>query len=144
MHSRGTSRDTARAMSQENVEIVRCSGEAFDRGDYQAALDALDPEVEYDLSHFPEGRVYHGHEGVRESFRIWLGTWQDYRLERLEIIDADDQVVVVVREVGRGKGSGVEVVREGYAVWTFQNGKCVHIRFYPSKDAALEAAGLRA
>ena len=78
-------------MSQENVEIVRCSGEAFDRGDYQAALDALDPEVEYDLSHFPEGRVYHGHEGVRESFRIWLGTWEDYHQERVEIIDADDR-----------------------------------------------------
>jgi ketosteroid isomerase-like protein len=50
-------------MSQENVEIVRRCGEAFDRGDYQAALEALDPEIAYDLSHFPEGRVYHGHRG---------------------------------------------------------------------------------
>jgi ketosteroid isomerase-like protein len=90
----------------------------------------------------PKGRVYHGHEGVRESFRIWLGTWEDYRQERVEIIDAGDQVVVVVREQGRGKGSGLEVVREGYAVWTLRNGKAVRIRFYPSKATALEAAGL--
>jgi hypothetical protein len=46
---------------------------------------------------------------------MWLGTWEDYRQERVETIDADDQVVVVVRERGRGKGSGLEVVREGYA-----------------------------
>jgi ketosteroid isomerase-like protein len=114
-------------MSKENVEIVRRCGEAFDRGNYQAALDALDPEVEYDLSHFPEGRVYHGHEGVRESFRIWLGTWEDYHQERVEIIDANDQVVVVVREQGR--------VRE--AVWrSFARatpcGRCVTGRPYES------------
>ena len=129
-------------MSQENVEIVRRCGEAFDHGDYQAALDALDPEIEYDLSHFPEGRVYHAHEGVREAFRIWLGTWEDYHQERVEIIDADDQVVVVVRERGRGTGSGLEVVREGYAVWMLRNGKALRIRFYPSKGTALEAAGV--
>ena len=103
MSAGSNAREILQPMSLENVEIVRRCGEAFYRGDYQAALDALDPEVEYDLSHFPEGRVYHGHQGVRESFRIWLGTWEDYHQERVEIIDADDQVVVVVRERGARK-----------------------------------------
>jgi hypothetical protein len=94
-------------MSQENVETVRRCGEAFDRGDYQA-LAAIDPEIEYDLSHFPEGRVYHGHDGVREACRIWLGTWDAYGQERIGHIDARDQVVVIVPEHGRGKGSGLE------------------------------------
>jgi hypothetical protein len=31
---------------------------------------------------FPDGRVYRGHEGVQEAFRIWLGTWEEYRQER--------------------------------------------------------------
>jgi ketosteroid isomerase-like protein len=35
-------------MSQENVEIVRRCCEAFNRGDYEAALDALDPDIEWD------------------------------------------------------------------------------------------------
>jgi hypothetical protein len=45
-------------MSNEQVEDVfwrSCA--AFDRGDYERALDAIDPEIEYDLTHFPEGRV---------------------------------------------------------------------------------------
>ena len=44
-------------MSQENVEIFWRSCEAFDRGEYERALDAIDPAIVYDLTHFPEGRV---------------------------------------------------------------------------------------
>src|SRR3954468_22751798 len=91
-------------MSQENVQIVRRTCEAFDAGDYEAALDVFAPDVAYDLSHFPDGGVYRGRGGVREAFRIWLGTWEDYRQERDEFVDAGDQVVVAVREYGRGKG----------------------------------------
>jgi hypothetical protein len=67
-------------VSQENVEIARRCCEAFDRGEYEAALEVMDPEIEYDMTHFPDGQVYRGRDGVREAFRIWLGTWNDYRV----------------------------------------------------------------
>jgi ketosteroid isomerase-like protein len=131
-------------MSQENVEVVRRSFEAFQRGDYEAAMDALDPRIEYDLTHFPDGQVYLGHDGVREAFRIWLGTWNDYRQELDELIDlGNDDVLAVVREFGRGKASGIEVERPTAGVWTLRDGKAIRIRFYPGKAEALEAAGLR-
>ena len=47
-------------MSQENVEVVRRSLDAFQRRDFDAAMDALDPRIEYDLTHFPDGKVYLG------------------------------------------------------------------------------------
>ena len=131
-------------MSQENVEVVRRSLDAFQRGDFDAAMEALDPRIEYDLTHFPDGKVYLGHDGVREAFRIWLGTWEDYRQEVAEVIDlGEDEVVVVLREFGRGKGSGIEVERPTAGVWTLRDGKAVRIRFYAGKADALEAAGLR-
>jgi ketosteroid isomerase-like protein len=129
-------------MSQGNVEIVRRCCEAFDRGDYRAALEALDPNIEYDMTHFPDGQIYHGHDGVREAFRIWLGTWEDYGQERDEPIDAGDEVIVPVREHGRGKGSGLDLVRTTFGVWTIRDGKAIRIRFYPTRDEALEAVGL--
>jgi ketosteroid isomerase-like protein len=130
-------------VSQENVEIVRCSFEAFQRGDYDAAMDAIDPHIEYDLTHFPDGKVYRGHEGIREAFRIWMGTWEDYTQELDELIDAgDDEVIALVRESGRGKGSGIELERPTAGLWTLRGGKAVRIRFYPAKAQALEAAGL--
>ncbi|HXE99709.1 MAG TPA: nuclear transport factor 2 family protein [Solirubrobacterales bacterium] len=130
-------------MSQENVEVVRRCLDAFQRGDFDAATDALDPRIEYDLTHFPDGKVYLGHDGVREAFRIWLGTWEDYRQEIDEVIDLGaDEVVVVLREFGRGKGSGIEVERPTAGVWTLRDGKAVRIRFYAGKVEALEATGL--
>ena len=41
-------RDTARAMSQENVEIVRRAIEAFKRGDRDACSSIADPDFEFD------------------------------------------------------------------------------------------------
>jgi ketosteroid isomerase-like protein len=129
-------------MSRENVEIVRRCCEAFDRGDYEAALEALDPDIEYDLSHFPDGGVYRGREGVREAFRIWLGTWEDYRQERDELLDAGDQIIVPTREYGRGKGSGLVLERRTFGVWTVRDGRVVSVHFYSTIADALEAVGL--
>jgi ketosteroid isomerase-like protein len=94
------------------------------------------------MTHFPEGEIYRGHDGVREAFRVWLGTWEDYRQERDEIVDAGDEVIVPVHEYGRGKSSGLEMTRDTYGVWTMRAGKAVRIRFYPTREAALQAVGL--
>ncbi len=129
-------------MSQQNVEIVRTCLWAFDRGDYAAALETLHPDISYELTHFPDGQVYRGHDGVREAFRIWLGTWEDYRQERDEVIDAGDEVIVPTREYGRGKGSGLQLDRLTYGIWTLRDGEVIRIRFCSSKTEALAAVGL--
>jgi ketosteroid isomerase-like protein len=130
-------------MSDENVEVFWRSCAAFDRGDYERALEAIYPEIEYDLTHFPEGRVYHGHGGIREAFRGWLGAFDEYRQDREVIATADDKLVVAVSEQGRGKASRAEVVRHTYAIWNMRAGKAVRITFFGTRQAALEAADLR-
>jgi ketosteroid isomerase-like protein len=129
-------------MSRENVEIVRHCCEAFQRGDYSAALDALDPEISYELTFFPDGEVYRGHEGVREAFRRWLGTWEDYQQTLEEIVDAGDNVVVAAREYGRGKGSGLQLDRLTFGIWTLRDAKVMRIQFRSTRAEALEAVGL--
>jgi ketosteroid isomerase-like protein len=99
--------------------------------------------MEYDLTHFPDGEVYRGHDGVGEAFRIWIGTWEDYRMELDALVDAgDSEVIALVRELGRGKASGIELERPTAGVWTLRNGKVIRIRFYERRQAALEALGL--
>jgi ketosteroid isomerase-like protein len=129
-------------MSRENVELVKRCCEAFDRGDYEAALDAFAPDIEYDLTHFPDGKIYRGRDGVREAFRTWMGTWNDYRQERDEPIDGGNEILLPTREYGRGKGSGLALERRTVGVWTIRDGKAVRIRFYPTISEALEAVGL--
>ena len=68
--------DTARAMSQENVEIVRRGHEAFQRGELTAMLELVDP-VGSSTIPLADPDEYHGPEG---SFRC---SRTDRRLRRL-------------------------------------------------------------
>jgi ketosteroid isomerase-like protein len=131
-------------MSQDNVEVVRQAIEAYRREGLDAALRYYDPEVEWDISRFmADGRVYHGHDGVREFWGGWVATWENFDAEIEQAIDAgSDEVVVGIRNAGRGRGSGIAVGMSFGQVWTVRKGKIVRLRVYPSLAEALEAAGL--
>jgi uncharacterized protein len=129
-------------MSQENVNLVVGAVEAG-RQDPEAFFFILDPEVEWDVSErFPDARTYHGPEGVREFYRRWIGTFDDFGYEIEEVIDAGDSVIVVLHQWGRGKGSGVMVDNRFWMVWTVRHGKVVRYRHFSERGRALEAAGL--
>ena len=129
-------------MSQENVEVVRRSLDAFLAGDRAAALAAYHPEVVFDATLRPEGAVYRGPDGVDQAMRVWIGTWEDWRLEIQELTDAGDHVLVAAREFGRGKGSGVEIDQMTYVVFTVRDGMIVRWKGFLQRAEALEAVGL--
>jgi ketosteroid isomerase-like protein len=127
-------------MSQENVELVRRGIESVE--DFWALLDE---HVVWDLGAFPVldvRGVYVGRDAVIEGSRHYWGTWDDYRLDPEELIDAGASVVVVVHEQGRGKGSGAPFDRRWAQVWTFSRGQIVRWELFPNRADALEAAGL--
>ena len=131
-------------MSQENVEIVRSLHRAFESGDRDALQPRFHPDVEWDVtsSGLPGASVYRGHAGVRDFFRDWLGPWDDFGTETLELIGAGDSVVIVFRQWGRGRESGVPVDRHFFGVYDLAEGLIVRLRLFESRDQALAAAGL--
>jgi ketosteroid isomerase-like protein len=146
--ARGAERDTARAMSEENVEIVRRVFDAAARHDSETVLALYDPEIEFDTSRtglggLTQGAIYHGHEGMRSVYREWREGWDSYEEQVEELIDAGEHVisVVTVRARGRASGAEVELSHRG-GVWTLRNGRVVKLVFYPTRQEALEAAGL--
>lgn len=82
-------------------------------------------------------------EGVEQFFRDWLGTWTDYEIVHREYIDAGDAVVVVFRQSGTGRGSGVRVERDFFSVYELRESKVTRFRLFASQEEALEAAGMR-
>jgi ketosteroid isomerase-like protein len=52
-------------------------------------------------------------------------------------------VVAVLDERGRGRGSGVPFENRLAVNYTFSAGKIVRWEFFKTREAALEAAGLR-
>jgi ketosteroid isomerase-like protein len=131
-------------MSQENVETVKAFMTRFAAGDRIEWHDHFDPDVIWDTSasRLPSAGIYRGHQGVERFFREWLGTWRDYKVETREYIDAGGSVVVVFRQSGTGRGSGVRTERDFFGVYDLSDSKVVRYRMYESREEALKAAGL--
>jgi ketosteroid isomerase-like protein len=129
-------------MSQENVELVHRSYEAYLRGDLEAALAAFDPEVETYDHDIPDATVYRGFEGLLRWQADWERSWESWRWDPEEFIDAGERVVAVLRVHARGRHSGVDLERLDAAVWRLRDRKCVRLDYYGSRKQALEAVGL--
>jgi ketosteroid isomerase-like protein len=87
----------------------------------------------------PGASVYKGHDGLLEFRESDRDVFENFRYEPSDFIDAGDQVVVRIRQAGRGKASSVPVEEVIANVWTLRAGKCVEVRVYSTEHEALEA-----
>jgi ketosteroid isomerase-like protein len=136
-------------MSQENVEIVRSAVEGFlsagyDMRNVEGFFEVADPGIEYDISRTnPDAQVYRGRDGIIEALEQWVGTWDAYEAEALEVIDmAPDRVVTVIRERGKMKGSDAWVEHTRGAIWTIKDQRITRFEEHQDRAKAIEAAGL--
>jgi ketosteroid isomerase-like protein len=132
-------------MSEENVELVKRSVEAYRRGDIDACLEGLGDDVELDFSRVrgPYRGVHRGREGARAIMATFMEAWESITWLSTEYIEAGEQVVLATRARFHGRGSGIEVEGGGMgAVYTLRDGKIVRYQQLQSKAEALEAAGL--
>jgi ketosteroid isomerase-like protein len=134
-------------MSQADMAASFCRGmEAYNRGDYDAAVAGFDPRVEWSVheSLAPDATTYHGHEGVKRFWRTWAEAISDMTLEIVECRAVEpNKVLAVTRAHGTGAGSGAPVVSGRFAqVADFKDGLVVRVRLYGSLAKALEAEGL--
>jgi ketosteroid isomerase-like protein len=131
-------------MSRENVEVVRSMLDAWNRGDYSTALETVDPNIQLEaaLGGTLDG-TYQGHAGLRKWLTDFWGSFDDYRTEIEEYIPAGDHVVWAAHHFGRGRGSGIEVEMQNWHVCEVRDDKIVRYWVFNTKEAALEAVGLR-
>ena len=128
-------------MSQENVEIVRASIEAYRRADYLAATAYLAPDVWWESG---QEMPAQSPAEVRRMWKRWTSDWEELDMLDEEFIDAGDNVVVVMRYRGLGRLSGVSVERLEFEVHTFRDGQCVRKANFETRTEALETVGLSA
>jgi ketosteroid isomerase-like protein len=123
--------------------MMRGGYDALAREDYQAVLELIHPEIEiHDRPESPDARSYHGHEGVLTALQLNVDAFEELRFTPEELIDADDQVVVVIRISGRGKVSGVPVEERIAHLWSIREGKAARLQVFSDPADARKAAGL--
>jgi ketosteroid isomerase-like protein len=131
-------------MSQENVEIVGRTFQAFNDRDLDTLLACHTDDVEWRLiGGFADvmGTEFSGHEGLRRLSNEWVGTL-GLRVEMEAILEANDRVVVITRVMGTGGASGVPTTVRAGNVFFFRDGKISAVDSYYEAREALEAVGL--
>jgi len=122
-------------MTESNVELARSGYEAIMRGDLDAVRDLLDPDVKWHA-----GDPADGCQNRKQTLE-WMGRNWTRRGgppgELVEMIDAGDKVVVIMRRTG--EDGAPELVAN---LTTFRDGKVVEMVHYANPDDARAAAGV--
>jgi ketosteroid isomerase-like protein len=135
-------------MSQEAVERIRRGYDAFNQGNLADAVKGFHPDIEWrvslELPDAPADETYRGREAVVRFWQSWRTTFEDFRIELKETIDAGNKVIVFAAARGRGAGSGADVETATFPqVWTIGgDGRPVRVEMFQNRAAALKAAGL--
>jgi ketosteroid isomerase-like protein len=137
-------RDTARVISQLNVDKTREFIAAYNRRDFATAVKDFDPNVEWVLPALQRSDSCIGPDEIIGFWKELDDAMEELQLQPQEFRDAGDLVAVRLRHHGKGKGSGLVMDEELYhQVSTFRDGVIVRIEYFESWGEALEAAGLR-
>ena len=123
------------------IDALRRVHEAFNRGDFDAAVQLAHPEVEM----VPVG----GQASLRgaAAVRAWMepDAFEEQRIKPLDFRVEGNKVLARQHTQARGVGSGINLDQEIWTVWTFDDDLLVTRMesFLPQQEAeALEAAGL--
>jgi hypothetical protein len=166
VRSRG--RDTGRAMSEENVEVVRGLNDPYEGEDVMPGIRAAvahfgpdpdpavvlawwadDPgwrhvsaEVEWDTTAIAGiGSKVRGPTEVALWWADWTNAWERYVYRTLEYRDVGEFVLTKSAVEARGPGD-VPVEMTVFQLWKVRDGKIAACRIFLSESEALEAAGL--
>jgi uncharacterized protein len=130
----------------EKLALVESAFDAWNRGDIDGFARHVSEDVAWlEVSGRPESGTSErfGRDRLRHSLESLFDAWESYRLEVERIDDVGDRVLAIVREVARGRSSGVEVgSRRGYLI-TVENGEMARVEAYRDPAQAVRAAGVQ-
>jgi ketosteroid isomerase-like protein len=129
-------------MSQENIEIVRAIYRSFNDDDWDAAFRLADPEFEATFQRGLIAGTHKGRDSVRAIVEDQRAAFDGWAVEIERLVECGDQVVAVIRNQVRPKGTDSEIETRNGWIWTIRDGVVLSLRGFPNPDDALEAAAL--
>ena len=122
-------------MAPSNVELARRGYEAARRGDLAAVSEFLDPDVKW---HAGDPTAEYACQNRAQAIEFMRRARERAGIgELIEIVDAGEKVVVIMRRAGEG-GEGELIAN----VTTFRDGKAIEMVHYPDPEDALATVGI--
>ena len=128
-----------------NVATLEAVYEAINRADVGAILEVQAEDVEWrGPAAFPDlAGPHRGHDGVRAYAKHVSDAWREFTVHAERFIDFGEQVLVLTRERGRGRLSGIEVQSQPTAhLWTLRDGVVKHFQVFWNREDGLRAMGV--
>jgi hypothetical protein len=126
---------------EELIERVRKAQEAFNRGEFDAAIEWAHPEVV-----FVRAGAQSELTGA-DALRAWMepDAFESQSTEPSRYEVTGNRVLVSQRTTSRGTGSGIEIEIEAWSVWTFdESGKVIRLEFFLGHEEEQARRALRA
>jgi ketosteroid isomerase-like protein len=129
---------------EDNVELVRAGYDAFNRREFDRALEAIDESTTWRPFFSVETDVLVGKEAIRAAWERQTEAL-DVHIEVHEVVPLDDtRVLALATWTGRGSESGARTEQRNAQLFKIENGRLRSVETFSSKDEALEASGLSA
>ena len=132
-------------MSQENVEIVRRSTDAYNRRDLDGILEswALDARLDWSNARSFDAGVYRGHGEIRAFMEEFFASWGEVRIALVYgPIEVEDGLLIAENVTYMRGRDGIEVQARSAWLITIRDGQHTSLTLFQTKQEALEAAGL--
>ena len=131
-------------MSEENIEKVRRTVAAYNRGDVEGALEEWASDAVWDWSkgHGFDAGIYRGRDEIRGFWHERLAAFEEIRIELVDIQEIEDDLLIV-ENMGYVRGrDGIEAQARSAWIIRFREGEQTRLTLYQTREEALEAAGL--
>jgi ketosteroid isomerase-like protein len=134
-------------MSQENMALARKAIAAINRGDFDALLAFLSPEVVWEALEGVSGigELYRGRAEVREWIALMMEDMEagSIHAEIEQMADSgDDRVLIGLVLTARRRGSGVPFEYRTWQIVWFADGLIIRRQVFWTRAEALKTAGL--
>jgi uncharacterized protein len=126
---------------EQRIAILRDAYAAFNRGDIDAAVQSLDPNIDWsEPAEFPGGGAYHGREGAKQYLANSRASVAEVISEPEQFMIAGDRIVVFVYARVRPNNSTTWQEVRLADVYLFRGLTPIQMKAFADRDAAIRWA----
>ena len=126
------------AVADSELETIRASYAALNKGDMQEALEALHRDAVWrESAELPGGDEFDGRAAIEEFLAGFLDQWDVFHQRVESTLRRGDRVLVNINLTAVGRESGAEVNARYAHIWTLRDGLGAEVDAYYDPERAL-------
>ena len=131
-----------------NVDVVKAVYESFGKGDIEAVMGAMDPNIAWREAegnpYKMDGQPWVGPQAILENLFMKLGSeWEGFTVTPKSFMEAGDRVIVEARYTGKYLSTGKSLNAQVCHIWDVAGGKLTAFQQYTDTAQLQDVTGKR-